>query len=158
MVHFDSLPTTRPSGQADRCNKGLQGHRTPGTGTPGVPFALYFATDPRTATTPGRSRHGDLLHDVRRVLARRGNPIPEKMVPLVTILSFLPMVLTYLAWRSQLKLAPPLSQARLVLFRCGLFLSILCSIFISCARGYTRFLCLRTATVATPTLETLHFP
>jgi hypothetical protein len=49
-------------------------------------------------------------------------------MPLMAVLSLFPMALTYPAWRSQLKLAPPLSRTRLFLFRCGLFLSIVCSL------------------------------
>jgi hypothetical protein len=47
---------------------------------------------------------------------------------LMVLLSLVPMALTYPAWRFQRKLNPPLSRARLLLFRCGLLLSVLCAV------------------------------
>ena len=52
---------------------------------------------------------------------------------LVVVLSLLPMASTYLAWRFQQKLNPPLSRARVLLFRGGLLLSILCSLTVICS-------------------------
>lgn len=49
------------------------------------------------------------------------------------LLSLFPMATTYPAWRFQEKLTPPLSRARLILFRCGLLLSVLCSLAVVCS-------------------------
>jgi hypothetical protein len=51
----------------------------------------------------------------------------------VVVLSLLPMASTYLAWHFQQKLNPPLSRARVLLFRGGLLLSILCSLTVICS-------------------------
>jgi len=52
-------------------------------------------------------------------------------MPVMALLSLFPMALTYPAWRFQRKLHPPLSRGRLFLFRCGLLVSVLCSLGIS---------------------------
>ena len=47
-------------------------------------------------------------------------------------LSFLPMLLTLLAWRFERSARPPLSRARARVFKCGLLVSILTSVLIAC--------------------------
>jgi hypothetical protein len=49
-------------------------------------------------------------------------------MPLETILSLCPLVLTFLAWRSQRKTNPPLTSTRRLLFSLGLVLSIVGSL------------------------------
>ena len=44
------------------------------------------------------------------------------------VLSLFPLALICSAWRFQQKLDPPLSHGRLILFRCGLLVSVLCSL------------------------------
>jgi hypothetical protein len=44
------------------------------------------------------------------------------------LLSVFPLALTYSAWRFQQKSHPPLSKIRRILFRCGLLMSVLCSL------------------------------
>ncbi len=51
-------------------------------------------------------------------------------MPLEILLSLLPLALTYPAWRFQQRLNPPLSKVRLTLFRCGLLMSIVCSLMV----------------------------
>ena len=52
------------------------------------------------------------------------------MLPMA-LLSFVPLALTYPAWTFQRRLNPPLSQPRLLLFRCGLLMSVLCAIAVT---------------------------
>ena len=52
------------------------------------------------------------------------------MLPMA-LLSLVPLALTYSAWRFQRKLNPPLSRARLLLFRCGLLVSVLCAVAVA---------------------------
>jgi len=47
--------------------------------------------------------------------------------------SVFPMAFTYPAWHFQRKLDPPLAGARMLLFRCGLVVSILCSVTVVCS-------------------------
>ena len=51
-------------------------------------------------------------------------------MPLEILLSLFPLSLTYPAWRFQQRLNPPLSKIRLTLFRCGLLMSIICSLMV----------------------------
>ena len=49
-------------------------------------------------------------------------------MPVAAILSLNPVVLVFLALRSQRRINPPLTSLRLLLFNCGLGLSIVCSL------------------------------
>ena len=49
----------------------------------------------------------------------------------MALLSLVPLALTYPAWTFQRKLSPPLSRARLLLFRCGLLMSVLCAVAVA---------------------------
>ncbi len=51
-------------------------------------------------------------------------------MPFELFLSLFPLALTFPAWRSQQRLIPPLSNIRLILFRCGLVMSIICSFMV----------------------------
>jgi hypothetical protein len=66
-------------------------------------------------------------------LVRYRNSILDELMPFAVLLSLLPLVLTYSAWRSHLKLDPLLAPARLVPFKFGLLLSILCSLATMCS-------------------------
>jgi hypothetical protein len=46
------------------------------------------------------------------------------------LLSLFPLALTYPAWRFQQRLNPPLAKVRLTLLRCGLLMSIVCSLVV----------------------------
>jgi hypothetical protein len=52
------------------------------------------------------------------------------MLPMA-LLSLVPLALTYPAWSFQRKLNPSLSRARLLLFRCGLLMSVLSAIAVA---------------------------
>jgi len=54
----------------------------------------------------------------------------ESAMPLELLLSLFPLALTYPAWQFQQRLNPPLSNVRLMLFRCGLWVSIACSLMV----------------------------
>lgn len=56
--------------------------------------------------------------------------IAASAMPLEILLSLLPLALTYPAWRFQQRLNPPLSKVRLILFRAGLVMSIICSLMV----------------------------
>jgi len=49
-------------------------------------------------------------------------------MPLEILLWLFPLALMYPAWRFHQKSNPPLSKIRLILFRCGLLMSVVCSL------------------------------
>jgi hypothetical protein len=64
------------------------------------------------------------------------------------LLSVFPLALTYSAWRFQQKSHPPLSKIRRILFRCGLLMSVLCSLTVL-SSWFDPFPPFRMATAAT---------
>lgn len=54
-------------------------------------------------------------------------------MPLKIVLSLCPMALTFVAWHFQGRIDPPLTSGRRQLFKCGLGLSIFCSLAVLCS-------------------------